>query len=133
MHSTLMLLRVCTTPNLLAKRFQSRKWHVVQHHWLLTHHVQFSSINANTHTCITHQLNIDKCITKQYHEMKIEYLSFICFMGRFHLDHYYLSSSTFMKSSFLMQMIRWIRGSSRIEFFIFLIAWEIFFDVWAWS
>ena len=27
-------------------------------------------------------------------------------------------------------MIRWIRGSSRIEFFIFLIAWGIFFEWW---
>ena len=41
-----------------------------------------------------------------------------------------LSSSSFMKSSFLIQMIRWIRGSSRIEFFIFLIAWGIFFEWW---
>ena len=49
--------------------------------------------------------------------MEIEYLSFICFMGRIHLDHSALSSSSFMKSSFLIQMIRWIRGSPRIEFF----------------
>ena len=35
-----------------------------------------------------------------------------------------------MKSSFLIQMIRWIRGSSRIEFFIFLITWGIFFEWW---
>ena len=62
--------------------------------------------------------------------MTIEYLSFICFMGRLHLDHSALSSSSFMKSSFLIQMIRWIRGSSRIEFFIFLIAWGIFFEWW---
>ena len=27
-------------------------------------------------------------------------------------------------------MIRWIRGSSRIEFFVFLIAWGIFFEWW---
>ena len=47
--------------------------------------------------------------------MTIEYLSFICFVGRVH--HSALSSSSFMKSSFLIQMIRWIRGSSRIEFF----------------
>ena len=57
--------------------------------------------------------------------MTIEYLSFICFVGRLHLDHSALSSS-----SFLIQMIRWIRGSSRIEFFIFLIAWGIFFEWW---
>ena len=62
--------------------------------------------------------------------MAIEYLSFICFVGRLHLDHSALSSSSFMKSSFLIQMIRWIRGSSRIEFFIFLIAWGIFFEWW---
>ena len=62
--------------------------------------------------------------------MTIEYLSFICLMGRIHLDHSALSSSSFMKSSFLIQMIRWIRGSSRIEFFIFLITWGIFFEWW---
>ena len=62
--------------------------------------------------------------------MAIEYLSFICFVGRLHLDHSALSSSSFMKSSFLIQMIRWIRGSSRIEFFIFLINWGIFFELW---
>ena len=44
-------------------------------------------------------------------------------MGRIHLDQSALSSSSFMKSSFLIQMIRWIRCSSRIEFFIFLIGW----------
>ena len=27
-------------------------------------------------------------------------------------------------------MLRWIRGSSRFDFFIFLIAWEIFFEWW---
>ena len=75
-------------------------------------------------------MNIIKCLTKQYHEMTIEYLSFICFMGRIHLDHSALSSSPFMKSSFLIQMIRWIRVSSRIEFFIFLISWGIFFEWW---
>ena len=52
--------------------------------------------------------------------MTIEYLSFV---GRLHLDHSALSS-------FLIQMIRWIKGSSRIEFFIFLIAWGIFFEWW---
>ena len=44
-------------------------------------------------------------------------------MGRIHLDHSSLSSSSFMKSSFLIQM-------TRIEFFIFLIAWGIFFEWW---
>ena len=40
--------------------------------------------------------------------MTIEYLSFICFVGRLHLDHSALSS-------FLIQMIRWIRGSSELS------------------
>ena len=62
--------------------------------------------------------------------MATEYLSFICFVGRLLLDHSASSSSSSMKSSFLIQMIRWIRGSSRIEFFIFLIAWGIFFEWW---
>ena len=92
--------------------------------------MHISSINVNNLSCITHQLNTIKCITKQYHEMEIEYLSFICFMGRLHLDHSALSYSSFMKSSFLIQMIRWIRGSSRIEFFIFLITWGILFEWW---
>ena len=86
---------------------------------LLTHHMHISSIQSlmqNNLSCITHQLNIIKCITKKYHEMATEYLSFICFVGRLHLDHSALSYSSFMKSSFI-QMIRWIRGSSRIEFF----------------
>ena len=68
---------------------------------------KYTVINANILSCITHQLNIIKCITKQYHEMTIEYLSFIFFMGRLHLDHSALTSSSFMKSSFLIQMIRW--------------------------
>ena len=62
--------------------------------------------------------------------MTIEYSSFVCFVGRILLDHSPSSSSSFMKSSFLIEMIRWIRGSSRIEFFIFLIAWGIFFEWW---
>ena len=62
--------------------------------------------------------------------MAIEYLCFVCFMGRILLDHSTSSSSSFMTSSFLIQMIRWIRGSSRIEFFITLIACGIFFEWW---
>ena len=85
------------------------------------HHMH-TIINANILSRITHQLNI-----KQYHEMTTEYLSFIHFMDRL-LDPSALSSSSFMTSSFLIQMLRWIRGSSRIEFFIFLIAWGIFFE-----
>ena len=56
------------------------------------------------------------------------YLLFVSWVD--YLDHSALSSSSFMKSSFLIQMIRWIRGSSRIEFFIFLITWGIFFEWW---
>ena len=87
-------------------------------------------INATSLSCMTHQLNIIKCITKQYHEMTIEYLSFIRLVGRLLLYPFTSSSSSFMTSSFLIQMIRWIRGSSRIEYFIFLIAWGIFFEWW---
>ena len=47
----------------------------------------------------------------------------IFYVGRLHLDHSALSSSSFMESSFLIQM-------TRIEFFIFLIAWGIFFEWW---
>ena len=36
----------------------------------------------------------------------------------------------FFLASFLIQMLRWIRGSSRVDFFIFLIAWGIFFGWW---
>ena len=53
-----------------------------------------TAINATSLSCITHQLNI----TKQYHEMTIEYLSFIRFVGRLLLDpsasswhHHFLS------------------------------------------
>ena len=55
-------------------------------------------------------------------------LIFICFVGRLLLLA--SSYSSFIKSPFLIQMIIWIRGSSRIEFFIFLIAWGIFFEWW---
>ena len=55
-------------------------------------------------------------------------LIFICFMGRLLLDHSTSSSSSFMNSSFLIS--RWIRGSSRIESFIFFVAWGIFFRWW---
>ena len=36
----------------------------------------------------------------------------------------------FIIASFLIQMLRWIRGYSRVEFFVFLIAWGIFFGWW---
>ena len=87
-------------------------------------------IHATSLSCIKHPLNIIKCITKQYHEMTIEYLSFIRFVGRLLLDPSTSSSFSFMTSSFLIQMIRWIRGSSIFEFFIFFIAWGIFFGWW---
>ena len=87
-------------------------------------------IHATILSCITHQLNIIKCITKQYHEMTIEYLYFIHFMGRLLLESSASSSSLFIISSFLIQMLRWIRGSSRLDVFIFLIAWGIFFEWW---
>ena len=61
--------------------------------------------------------------------MTIEYLSF-CFVGRLLLEPSTSSSSSFIIAPFLIQMLRWIRGSSRVEFFIFLIAWGIFFGRW---
>ena len=54
-------------------------------------------------------------------------LVFVYFVGRLLLSS---SSSSFITTSFLIQMRRWIRGSSRIESFIFLIAWGIFFEWW---
>ena len=70
---------------------------------------------------------------KQMHNKTISWndnwiLIFICFMSRLLLSA--SSSSSFITSSFLIQMLRWIRGSSRIESFIFLIAWGIFFESW---
>ena len=62
--------------------------------------------------------------------MTIEYLSFIRFVARLLLDPSTSSPSSFMTSSFLIQMVRWIRGSSRVEFFIFLSARGIFFESW---
>ena len=53
-------------------------------------------------------------------------LIFIRYVGRFLLKPFASSSSSLMTSSFLIQMLRWIRGSSWIESFIFLIAWGIF-------
>ena len=64
---------------------------------------------------------------KQMHNKTISWndnwiLIFICFVGRLLLEP--------SASSFIIQMLRWIRGSSRIEFFIFLIAWGIFIGSW---
>ena len=69
---------------------------------------------------------------KQIHNKTISWndnwiLIFICFVGRLLLEPSASSSSSFMVASFLIQMIRRIRSSSRVEFFIFLIAWGIFF------
>ena len=57
-------------------------------------------------------------------------LIFICFMGIFLLESSTLSSSSFMIASFLIQILRWIRSSSRFEIFIFLIDWGILFGRW---
>ena len=57
-------------------------------------------------------------------------LIFICFVGRLLLEPSTSSSSSFIIELFLIQMLRWIRFSSRVEFFVFLIAWGIFFGWW---
>ena len=59
--------------------------------------------------------------------MTIEYLSlFVSWVDSLlSLQLHYI-----LHSLFLIQMLRWIRGSSRIEFFIFLITWGIFFGSW---
>ena len=72
---------------------------------------------------------------KQMHNKTISWndnwiLIFICFMGRLLLDPSTSSSSSLIIALFLIQMLRWIRGSSRVEFFVFLIAWGIFFGSW---
>ena len=69
---------------------------------------------------------------KQVHNKTISWndnwiLIFICFEGRLLSNSSY---SSFITSSFLIQMLKWIRGFSRIEPFIFLIAWGIFFESW---
>ena len=69
---------------------------------------------------------------KQMHNKTISWndnwtLIFICFEGRLLLDPSASSSSSFMIALFLIQMLVWIRGSSRVESFVFLIAWGIFF------
>ena len=55
---------------------------------------------------------------------------FICFMGRILLDPSTSSSSSFLTSSFLIQMLIWIRGFWRVESSVFLITWGIFFGLW---
>ena len=76
---------------------------------------------------------------KQMHNKKISWndnwiLIFICFMGILLLESSTSSYSSFMIALFLIQMLKRIRGASRVYPFIFLIAWGIFF-VWrkAWS
>ena len=70
---------------------------------------------------------------KQMHNKTISWndnwiLIFICFMGRLLLEPSTSSSSSFIIASFLIQMLRWIRGSSSVVFFVFLIAWGISLD-----
>ena len=72
---------------------------------------------------------------KQMHNKRISWndnwiLIFICFVGRLLLEPSASLSSSFIIEPFLIQMLRWIRGSSRVEFFVFLIAWGIFFGWW---
>ena len=95
--STMTSLRLCTNPICQQRGFDKQHWRVVQCHELLTHHMHISSINVNNLSCIIHQLNINKCITKQYHEMTIEYLS---------LFVSWVDSILIMKPSFLIQVIR---------------------------
>ena len=47
--------------------------------------------------------------------MTIKYLSFICFVGRILLDPSTSSSSSSMTSSFLIQMLRWIKGFQELS------------------
>ena len=63
---------------------------------------------------------------KQMHNKTISWnenwiLIFICFVGRLLLEPLASSFSSFITTSFLIQILRWIRGSSRIGSFIFLI------------
>ena len=69
---------------------------------------------------------------KQMHNQTISWndnqiLIFICLVGRL-LEPSTSSSFSFTTASFIIQMLRWIEGSSRIEFFIFLIDWGISFN-----
>ena len=69
---------------------------------------------------------------KQMHNKTISWndnwiLIFICFVGRLLLEPPASSSSSFIIALFLIQKLMWIRISSRVEFFIFLIDWGIFF------
>ena len=77
-------------------------------------------ICINQESCLMHQLNINKCIKKQYHEMTMKYLSlFVSWVDSFLslLLHHLLHS---WHHHLLSKCSRWIRGSSRIESFIFL-------------
>ena len=46
-------------------------------------------------------------------------VNYICFVGTLLLEPSASSSSSFMIASFLIQMLVWIRGSSRVESFVF--------------
>ena len=65
---------------------------------------------------------------KQVHNQTISWndnwiFIFICLVGR-------LLEPSASTASFLIQILKWIRGSSWVESFIFLIAWAIFFESW---
>ena len=78
-----------------------------------------------------HQLNINKCITKQYHEMTIEYLSLLVSWVDSFLS---LQLHHLLHSSFLIQILRWIRGSLRVKSFVFPHCLrDIIWMVRAWS
>ena len=72
---------------------------------------------------------------KQMHNKTISWndnwiLIFIFFVGRLLLDPSASSSYSFLITSFLIQMLIWIRGSSMDESSVFLISWGIFFGSW---
>ena len=72
---------------------------------------------------------------KQMHNKTISWndnwrLIYIYFVGRLLLEPSTSSSSSFLIALFLIQMLGWIRGSSRVESFVFLIVWGIFFGWW---
>ena len=57
-------------------------------------------------------------------------LIFNCLVGTLLLEPSAWSFSSFTTASFLIQMLRWKRGSSWVESFIFLITWGILFELW---
>ena len=81
-------------------------------------------IHATSLSCITRRLNIIKYITKQYHEMTIEYLYFICFVGRLHLlyhllhwrNHHFLSKWQELSSSYSSSLEGYSLNGERLIF-----------------